>query len=1074
MFLDRFNPLHLRPIDRIARRPDAWLLPMLLTYIAYAVAGRLALVLAIPPGFASPLYPAAGVALACVLAYGPRMLLPIGLAAFHVNLTLSGERGYASLWALTMPAIVGIGAALQAWIGAWLIKQFVRQPLALSEPRDIGRFVALGALLACLTNASISTTALVFRGTVPPAEMPFTWWTWWVGDTLGVLIGAPIALTLIGRPRSDWAPRRLIVGAPLALATILMGAAITQVARSDDRYVETVFEQDATRATETLKTRFNDPLHALEATRGLFLGSEEVTPREMRRASSAWLKLPLSLQAIGWSELVRRDQVPAFESRARMQGAFEFKVFEVAPSRASASARTGSETLVVNRFIEPLDGNQGVLGIDHLSVAASRAAIEAARRDDRPVASAGFKLLQERGDQTGVVVYRAVYDGEPSTAEARVAATRGVAFVTLRMQDAVDSALKNMPDYLGVCLVDRGAQGRVRLAGPPGCENPGPALLLQTESITFAERPWDVLITADRAAVPNARRWSAWLFSLTGLAAIAMLGALLLTVTGRTRRIEVAVGVRTAELTREIAEREYTEAALRDSEQRFRNIFNNVPIGVVYTDLQGQVKQCNPKFSSLLGYGPETLLSMAALDFTHPEDRAHESALTRQLVDGEIPGYRLRKRYLAKDGRTVAVQSIVSLLRDADGLPHRIVAVVEDISEHLRLQDAEMARETAEAANQAKSQFLSRMSHELRTPLNAMLGFAQLLELDERQPLPPNQRRWAGQIKRAGWHLLDMINDVLDLSRIESGTLKLHTEVLDVTEQLSAAISLVEPQAAARGIKITREIAPGTSAALGDATRVKQILTNLLSNAVKYNIEGGRIHVATRITETSQLDIAVTDTGLGMTPAQVRCLFQPFNRLGRERSGQEGTGIGLVISQRLAEMMGGALQARSTEGVGSSFIVTLPLVTDPDTLPSDLDELLTEPAGYHRRVVHYVEDNETNAEVMRGILACRPQVTMEVSSTGTEGVTSITRTLPDLILLDMHLPDMSGMDVLRHLKSNPATADIPVVIVSADALAATAEGALAAGAKRYLSKPVSVSELLAVVDQLLVSLHTRM
>jgi CheY-like chemotaxis protein len=168
------------------------------------------------------------------------------------------------------------------------------------------------------------------------------------------------------------------------------------------------------------------------------------------------------------------------------------------------------------------------------------------------------------------------------------------------------------------------------------------------------------------------------------------------------------------------------------------------------------------------------------------------------------------------------------------------------------------------------------------------------------------------------------------------------------------------------------------------------------------------------------------------------------------------------------------LQARSTEGVGSSFIVTLPRVVDPETLRSDLDELLTEPAGYHQRLVHYVEDNETNAEVMRGILARRPQVLLQVSSTGREGLTAISRTLPDLILLDMHLPDISGMEVLRKLKSDPATAEIPVVIVSADALKATQDAALAAGAKRYLSKPVSVPELLALVDQLLVALHTRM
>ncbi|MDB6000889.1 MAG: hypothetical protein JWP52_2588, partial [Rhizobacter sp.] len=383
------------------------------------------------------------------------------------------------------------------------------------------------------------------------------------------------------------------------------------------------------------------------------------------------------------------------------------------------------------------------------------------------------------------------------------------------------------------------------------------------------------------------------------------------------------------------------------------------------------------------------------------------------------------------------------------------------------------AIEQADAANVAKSDFLSRMSHELRTPLNAMLGFAQLLELDERQPLSTSQRQWAGQIQQAGWHLLEMINDVLDLSRIESGTLRLELVPLKLPELVASCLSLVQAAADRRGITITHAIAHDTTAVMGDATRVKQILTNLLSNAVKYNCDAGRIHINTRLSGPSTIEIAVTDTGLGMTAEQLSGLFQPFNRLGRERSHLEGTGIGLVISQRLAELMGGVLRARSVSGEGSSFIVSLPCAIDPDSLHGGLDLIGPTPAEYRQRLVHYIEDNETNIEVMRGILAQRPQIKLGVSMTGEEGLMAIRATHPSLLLLDLHLPDINGLEVLTRLKADPAIADIPVVVVSADALSKQMDALMAAGAYGYITKPVSVARLLATVDELLLSQDTR-
>jgi signal transduction histidine kinase/CheY-like chemotaxis protein len=459
--------------------------------------------------------------------------------------------------------------------------------------------------------------------------------------------------------------------------------------------------------------------------------------------------------------------------------------------------------------------------------------------------------------------------------------------------------------------------------------------------------------------------------------------------------------------------------------------------------------------------------------WTHPDDRAGDDAAIAALVEASVPMVRRDKRIVTKDGRTLWVQATTSLLRDGRGKPRRIVAVMEDITEHLRLQEAEKARELAEAANRAKSDFLSRMSHELRTPLNAMLGFAQLLELDQRQPLTPSQKPWVGQIQQAGWHLLEMINDVLDLSRIESGNLRLAADEVDTARVIAQTLALVEADADQRGIRIATRVEPPAAMLIGDMTRVKQILTNLLSNAVKYNVDGGQVEVVAQAEGESAVQIAVTDSGLGMTDEQLAGLFQPFNRLGRERSNAPGTGIGLVISRRLAELMGGTLAVTSASGQGTTFRLTLPRAIGAEPADSVRATLGPAEAGYHQRVVHYVEDNETNVEVMRGVLAQRPQVRLDVSLTGLDGLARIRAQRPDMILLDMHLPDIAGLELLRHLKADPETAAIPVVVVSADAVAAQIQAALDAGAQRYLTKPVGVAELLEVVDGILDSVETQ-
>ncbi|MDE2565624.1 MAG: response regulator, partial [Burkholderiales bacterium] len=620
-----------------------------------------------------------------------------------------------------------------------------------------------------------------------------------------------------------------------------------------------------------------------------------------------------------------------------------------------------------------------------------------------------------------------------------------------------------------------------------GCEQAaasGDDALVATRALQLADRPLQLQVSTRHPPAQARDREAAWLRRLAGLGAAGLLAMLLLIVTGSARRTRLAVHGGTASLRRQMAERAQAQDALSESESRLRSILDHVPIGVMFLDPQGRVLEANPRLCDLLGRSAAALRSCTVVDLVHPDEAPRVLALRRTLLagaaDASIDGLRLSlPRPPAGTGPAaeLTVRVSASALRDARGRVLRMVSVLEDITEHLRLQASERALQRAEAASRAKSEFVSRMSHELRTPLNAMIGFAQLLGLDRSPALVAHQRDWVQQIQRAGWHLLEMINETLDLARIESGAVQLNLEPVALGPLAAACRSMLANSAQQRGVTLHDGLQDDALAVLADATRLKQVLTNLISNAIKYNREGGSVSLSARrepggpagAAECIAIDVA--DDGLGMTESQLDSLFQPYNRLGREASDIEGTGIGLVISRRLAELMGGTLEASSTAGRGSVFTLRLAPARAAAAPPLASADAAATP--YQQRRVHYVEDNETNIEVMRGIFAQRPQIELQTSMLGLDGLAAIRATRPDLVLLDMQLPDISGIELLRHLKQDDRLAAIPVVIVSADATPGHMQQALVAGALHYATKPLDVAAFLRTVDGILEEVDTR-
>ncbi|MEH0165316.1 CHASE domain-containing protein [Roseateles microcysteis] len=1030
---------------------------MLGVAVAYAIVALAAMQLAIPPDYAAPLYPSAGLALAAVLGWGRRMLPGVALGAFAANVLLSLDRGLPSLLA---PTLIGLGAMLQAGAGGWAIRRWVSQPLVLSEPQDLARFYGLG-LLSCLISPTVGSGALLLIGAIEKHQWLHTWASWWVGDTLGLLIAAPMALTVLGQPRKAWRPRRLSVGLPMLLSTLLLAAATVRVLDWDAQRGRSLFEREAVNASNSLEARLREPLLALEAARGLMTVAPRQSRQDFERGTQGFLGNG-PLLAMGLAQRVPRTALAAFEREALADGLEGFKAID--RDRPGDLLPPANEDMLAIRLIEPLARNRGALGVNIRSIPGPRLALARAEASGLASATAGFQLSQDKEKSTGIVVYQALYEGPVNSAAERSAALRGVVFVTLR-PDQVLQALPPLPDYLRLCLLDTDPLAPRRLlAGPADCEQLTPAMHQTQRLMSFGGRQWQIIAFAPHG-LPIVGGGSGLPFALVGLVCTALLGLLLLTVTGRARRIEDLVRARTSELKREVLQRQQAAAALLESEQRFRNIFDTTPIGLVIADKQGIALQANPHFCRLVGYTLEELQQLHTVSFTHADDRAEDLRLGRLVLQGKLGMYRRDKRYLHKDGHEVHVRVTVSVLEASAGAGRRLVGVVEDITDQLKMEELERAREAAEAANRAKNDFLSRMSHELRTPLNAMLGFTQLLEMDREQPLSPRQHGWSTQIQQAGWHLLEMIDDTLDLSRIESGALRLDPAAQDLNRLLDEAVAMVEGNAAQRHLTLDRQLAEDARHVHGDATRIKQILINLLSNAVKYNVEGGRIEIRSELQAGGRVSLSVTDSGIGLTPEQAASLFQPFNRLGREHSSVSGTGIGLVICKRLAEAMRGELEATSRAGLGSRFTLSLPVASAAVAAPtSALDHAAASHYHQQRRLI-YIEDNPANAEVMRGILAQRPQISWELCVDGQSGLETVLSVKPDLLLLDLQLPDIHGLELMQRLRAAGAT--MPVVVLSANALPEQIEACKAAGAADYMTKPVDVHALLALLDKLL-------
>jgi PAS domain S-box-containing protein len=520
------------------------------------------------------------------------------------------------------------------------------------------------------------------------------------------------------------------------------------------------------------------------------------------------------------------------------------------------------------------------------------------------------------------------------------------------------------------------------------------------------------------------------------------------------------------------AEQKQLDQRLRDQQFYTRSLIESNIDAIMTTDPAGIITDVNKQMEALTGCTRDELIGAPFKNYFTDPDLA-EAGIRQVLSGNKVTDYELTAR--ARDGKETVVSYNATTFHDRDRKLQGVFAAARDVTERKRFErtlqenniELERARAAAEKANLAKSDFLSSMSHELRSPLNAILGFAQLINSDTPPPTPA-QTASIDQILHAGWYLLELINEILDLAQIESGKLALSREPTALADVMLECQAMIEPQGQKRGIRMTfppRDIPHFVDA---DRTRLKQVLINLLSNAIKYNQPNGTVMVDYTMTTPSRIRVSVRDTGAGLPPDMLLQLFQPFNRLGQERSTEEGTGIGLVMSKRLVELMGGVIGVDSTVGLGSVFWFELNATAEPQLGMDMALPAATAPdrirIGAPKRTLLYVEDNPANMKLVEQLIARRPDMRLLSARDGNVGIELARTHQPEVILMDINLPGISGIEALKILREDPATAHIPVVALSANAMPRDVDKGLQAGFFRYLTKPIKVAEFMETLE----------
>lgn len=865
------------------------LVSIVLLALAYAGSGYLALLLSIPPGYASAMYPPAGLALAALLIWGYRLAPGIWLGCFLLNAWVTYRAAVPDLASFWVPALIAVGSTLQAVAGAKLIQGYAGARAVLVDDRTVLRVLVLGGPVACAISPTIGVSALWEAGAIQDEEAAFNWWTWWVGDTLGVLLFTPLVFTFFAKPRPLWRRRVATVALPLLLMLGAVVVVFVQAGRWEESRIRDEFDKQVTNLAHRLEAQLASYEQTLLGLERFYAASMYVSREEFHLFVDGYLRRNAGIQAIEWLPSVSHAERARFEASVRGEGLPGFVIRERAPDGQLVPAAQRPVYFPVV-YLDPVEGNETVLGFDVLGDPVRGAALQRAMDTGRTAASAAVPLMQGGEMQKGVLVFQPVYGrNSPQAPVSGKVPIEGMVVLVLKLPDILETIFPagHESDYaLAVLDVTDSTEGELLYGTAPSL-----GLLRSSVPVQMAGRRLELVVTAAPHYVAANRGWQAWTILAAGLFATSLLGALLLSMTGRAESTRLLVERRTREL---------------------REILDNALDTIITIDANGVIQSANPAAERLFGYSVSEMVgSNVKLLMPSPMRDEHDGYIAQYLESGlaKIIGRRRETIGRRKDGTTVPIEVGVSEVRSEDKV--FFTAMVHDLTERRRVE-------------KLQREFISAVSHELRTPLTSIRGSLALLVGGAAGPLGGNIRDLVQRAASNAERLTLLINDILDIEKLEAGYPKVSLQAADLMHLVRKAMDDAAGYAQHDEVRlILRDDVQGPICGSVDPDRFQQVMANLLSNAIKYSPKAGAVEVTVKPL-TESVWIGVTDHGPGV-PTEFRSqIFKKFARADTSDSRHlGGTGLGLSIAKTIVEKMGGSIGFETEEGRGSTFHFTV-------------------------------------------------------------------------------------------------------------------------------------------------------
>lgn len=1037
--------------------------------IVYALLGALGLALAIPPGYASPVFPAAGFALAVVLCFGVRTLPAIWLGSLLLNFGVALVNDNLSLKAMLVAVAIATGALLQAWAGQYLVRRWSSEKWQhLEQERDVVLFLVLGGGVACLISASCGVISLMVAGIVSPASFGYGWWNWYVGDSLGVLTTAPLAIGLLLRHRSNWSSRLKTIALPVLGVLALAVVTFIGAARWENANQKASLDDQGEILAKALEQRFIAHREALTSLSRVIEVSPDLGISQFDHFTTATLRDQQDLFALSFNPFVTQTQRTDFERAMaeRVYPDIQFQITERDVERRLVRADERPEYLPVG-YISPMTGNSAALGFDINSEPTRRDAIARARQSGRAAASAPIQLVQDLLVRVGVLVMtpafgQAVNFGAGSAERQLI----GFAVAVIKVQEMVDIAIQGqLASGLVLELEDPAADKAHRVLYQSSSKaRPTAGELGWQTQIMMADRVWTLRLFTTENYLQQHRPWLAWGVGVAGLLFATLLQVILLAVTGRTALIQRKVEQQTVEI-------RVKNLALAKSEESYRSVVENIKEVIFQTDMQGRWTFLNPAWTEVSGFSLQESLGTLFLDYVHPEDRQRAGEFFELLIQRKTDDCRCEVRFCHHESGFRWVEVYARPTLDANHQLGGVSGTLLDVTERRAANDKlRQAMQKAEAANVAKSRFLATMSHEIRTPMNGVLGMAQLLRMPDLKD--SERQKYAQVILDSGQNLLTLLNDILDLSKIEAGKIEFQAIAFRPAQLLHETAALFDELVRSKRLHLeTAWQGSGASLYCADPNRLRQMLSNLVSNALKFTATGFIRIEAKEVAiegEDSVLEFSVSDSGIGIPEDKLALLFKPFSQVDASNTREfGGTGLGLSIVRNLALLMKGDVGVESQAGKGSRFwfrIRVNRIKESPDSQPLEQGNAAGSAASPGlQQYVLVAEDSAINRLVVETMLT-KLGLRVQSVENGQQVVERVTagKLFPDLILMDCQMPVMDGYAATRQIRQweqKNGKARLPIIALTAGVYDDDRERCLDAGMDDFLSKPVDLKEL---------------